>query len=69
MICGIDLGQVAAQFGEDAITGVSGTIADLAEMGLMERQGDVIRLTPRGRLLSNEVFEQFISLRTGPVPA
>ena len=69
MICGIDLGQVAAQFGEDAITGVSGTIADLEQMGLMERQGDVIRLTPRGRLLSNEVFEQFISLRTGPVPA
>ena len=67
--CGIDLGQVAAQFGLDAITGISGTIADLTQMGLMERQGNVIRLTSRGRLLSNEVFEHFISLRADPVPA
>jgi len=66
---GVNLREATAQFGEDVITGVSGIIADFTQMGLMERQGDVIRLTPRGRLLSNEVFEQFISLRTGPVPA
>jgi hypothetical protein len=35
----------------------------------MEQQGDVIRLTSRGRLLSNEVFERFISSRTGAVLA
>ena len=33
-------------------------------MGLMEKEGDVIRLTPQGRLLSNEVFERFISVQT-----
>jgi coproporphyrinogen III oxidase-like Fe-S oxidoreductase len=28
--------------------------------GLIARQGNSIWLTPRGRLLSNEVFERFI---------
>jgi coproporphyrinogen III oxidase-like Fe-S oxidoreductase len=36
-------------------------------MGLMQQEGDAIRLTPRGRLLSNEVFERFVSIQTGEV--
>ena len=65
---GVDLGQVAAEFGEESITSFSETIADFVRTGLMEKQGDVIRLTPRGRLLSNEVFERFIA-QGGEVPA
>ncbi|HXM23069.1 MAG TPA: radical SAM family heme chaperone HemW [Terriglobales bacterium] len=57
---GVNLRQVAAEFGEDAILGFSETIADFVRTGFMERQGDVIRLTPHGRLLSNEVFERFL---------
>jgi len=30
----------------------------------MEQDGDVVRLTTRGRLLSNEVFERFVSSET-----
>jgi coproporphyrinogen III oxidase-like Fe-S oxidoreductase len=30
------------------------------ELGLLEHEGELIRLTARGRLLSNEVFERFI---------
>jgi oxygen-independent coproporphyrinogen-3 oxidase len=67
--CGISLPQVAAEFGEDAVAGFSETIADFVRTGLMERQADLIRLTPQGRLLSNEVFERFISVETGEVPA
>jgi coproporphyrinogen III oxidase-like Fe-S oxidoreductase len=37
-------------------------------MGLMEKQGDTVRLTAKGRLLSNEVFERFIAVKTGDVP-
>jgi oxygen-independent coproporphyrinogen III oxidase len=66
---GVNLRQVVAEFGEDMGAVFSETIAGLVRTGLMESHGDVIRLTTRGRLLSNEVFEQFISLRTGPVPA
>jgi oxygen-independent coproporphyrinogen-3 oxidase len=62
LTCGVNLRQVAAEFGEDAITGFSEAIADFVRMRLMEREGDVIRLTPQGRLLSNEVFERFISV-------
>jgi oxygen-independent coproporphyrinogen III oxidase len=61
---GVDLQKVAGEFGEDVVVGLSETVADLTRMGLMEKQGDVVRLTLQGRLLSNEVFERFISVRT-----
>jgi len=57
---GVDLRTVSSDFGEDAATQFSETIADLVSADLIERHGSVIRLTPRGRLLSNEVFEQFL---------
>jgi len=66
---GVNLGQVASAFGEDAIAGLGETIAELRQMGLMEKQGDVVCLTAKGRLLSNEVFERFIFAKTGQVPA
>ena len=58
---GIDLTEVAAGFGADAVGGFYAAITELIACGLMERETDTIRLTPRGRLLSNEVFERFIS--------
>ena len=69
LTCGVDVYQVAAKFGEATIAGFSEPIADFVRAGLMERQGDVIRLTPRGRLLSNEVFERFLSVQSGEVRA
>jgi oxygen-independent coproporphyrinogen III oxidase len=57
---GVDLKSAAKEFGEAAIGAVSDSISDCTGSGLLEREGDVIRLTPRGRLLSNEVFERFI---------
>jgi oxygen-independent coproporphyrinogen-3 oxidase len=38
----------------------SGVIAGCVEDGLLEREGSIVRLTPRGRLLSNEVFARFL---------
>ncbi|HSZ02609.1 MAG TPA: radical SAM family heme chaperone HemW [Terriglobales bacterium] len=66
---GVNLRRVASAFGEDAIAGLGETIAELRQMGLMEKQGEMVRLTAKGRLLSNEVFERFIAVRTGDVPA
>ena len=57
---GLDLRQVAAEFGADALAGFSETIAELEQAGLLRHDNHVIRLTERGRLLSNEVFERFI---------
>jgi len=69
LTCGVNLRQVAATFGEEAIEGISETIADFVRTGLLERQRDVIRLTSQGRLLSNEVFERFIVAQTAEVSA
>lgn len=60
--CGVDLREVSARFGENVIENNSEVISDCVQSGLMERLADSIRLTPRGRLLSNEVFERFISV-------
>src|SRR5437899_6204940 len=59
---GVDLRRVAAEFGKDALAGFSPILAEGAEAGLLEMQENFVRLTPRGRLLSNEVFERFISI-------
>ncbi len=58
---GLDLSEIASEFGQKAVTDSSGTIAELIAAGLLERRGEVIRLTSRGRLLSNEVFERFLA--------
>jgi len=57
---GVRLSDLAAKFGLEAVNNARAALVDLIEGGLMERAGESIRLTPRGRLLSNEVFERFI---------
>jgi oxygen-independent coproporphyrinogen-3 oxidase len=63
---GVDLCEVAARFGQHALENLSPTIAELVGDGLLQQDGDRIRLTPRGRLLSNEVFQAFIGTATLP---
>lgn len=58
---GVDLQEIEAGFGASAISQFSPIIAELAQADLLEQRGSFVRLTPRGRLLSNEVFQRFIS--------
>jgi len=58
---GIDLKEVSTEFGEPVMTTLQPAIRELLQAGLLERYGNVIRLTASGRLLSNEVFQRFIS--------
>jgi oxygen-independent coproporphyrinogen-3 oxidase len=58
---GVDLREIAASFGLQALESLRPTIAELVADELMEERGEIIRLTPRGRLLSNEVFERFLA--------
>jgi oxygen-independent coproporphyrinogen III oxidase len=62
---GVDLEKIAAKFGKEGVGPFFATIREFRESGLLERQGEVIRLTPRGRLLSNEVFEKFVLVAGG----
>ena len=58
---GIDLSEIAKEFGEDALGVYSEALAELVEGVLIERDGSMVRLTGRGRMISNEVFERFVS--------
>ncbi len=57
---GISLRELTARFGGEAIENLRPAIEDLVEDGLLEQREEYFCLTPRGRLLSNEVFERFI---------
>lgn len=59
---GVNLREAAAKYGAEAIAAFRDAIAEFVEGGLLFHDGDCIRLTARGRLLSNEVFLRFISL-------
>jgi oxygen-independent coproporphyrinogen-3 oxidase len=62
---GVETGALRAEFGDHAVE-LSLEIAHrLAEEGLLSIEADTIRLTPRGRLISNDVFSEFLDMRTG----
>jgi oxygen-independent coproporphyrinogen-3 oxidase len=66
---GISVRELQRKFGEAVLDSYRSIIAELAEAGLLESAADRLRLTPRGRLLSNEVFERFLkdgNVRTTP---
>ncbi len=57
---GVSLQQLEQQFGKEAVDEYRDPISELAEAGLLECVADRLRLTVRGRLLSNEVFSRFL---------
>ena len=57
---GIALAEFERRFGVSPVEEYPDQIADLTQLGLLELDGAQIRLTPRGRLLGNEVFERFL---------
>jgi oxygen-independent coproporphyrinogen III oxidase len=58
---GVDLRRIADEFGCDAVAHVFPTIKQLEADGLVDAKANVVRLTSRGRLLSNEVFQAFLA--------
>jgi oxygen-independent coproporphyrinogen-3 oxidase len=58
---GVDLEKVRGEFGPFVVTQLGPLLVDLAGVGLIDWEGDQVRLTTRGRLLSNEVFERFLA--------
>ena len=56
---GVSTGEFARRFGETPSQAYDGTIDELTSVGLVETVDGWMRLTPRGRLLGNEVFGRF----------
>jgi putative oxygen-independent coproporphyrinogen III oxidase len=57
---GVDLQAIALRLGLPEE--LANTLAQLCAEGLLEREGEVVRLSERGRLLSNEVFQRFLAV-------
>jgi oxygen-independent coproporphyrinogen-3 oxidase len=58
---GVDLDRIRAGFGAKSLARCESVIEECADQGLLEKQGTTVRLTARGRLLSNEVFARFLA--------
>ncbi|PZC46666.1 MAG: oxygen-independent coproporphyrinogen-3 oxidase [Chloroflexi bacterium] len=57
---GVSARTFATRFGVDLEDAFGPVIEEMVEFGLLERSGDVIRLTQEGQLLGNEVFQRFL---------
>jgi oxygen-independent coproporphyrinogen III oxidase len=57
---GVNLRDLETLFGEKALASARETITELCQAGLIEAHDQQVRLTPKGRLLSNEVFQRFL---------
>ncbi|MBC8263704.1 MAG: radical SAM family heme chaperone HemW [Anaerolineales bacterium] len=57
---GVSFEGFARRFGERLESLYESDLGELEELGLVEVTAERVRLTPRGRLLGNEVFERFL---------
>jgi oxygen-independent coproporphyrinogen III oxidase len=57
---GVDLNTLRGQFGDAMLHDAMPALFEVRDAGLLELSSDRIRLTPRGRLVSNEVFSRLL---------
>jgi oxygen-independent coproporphyrinogen-3 oxidase len=62
MNAGVDVDALRAEFGEELLDPALETVARLATDELLVFDGARARLTARGRLISNDVFQEFLDL-------
>jgi oxygen-independent coproporphyrinogen III oxidase len=61
MNAGVDVADLKREFGSALVEPAMETVARLTRDGLLTIDRDCVRLTARGRLISNEVFQEFLS--------
>jgi oxygen-independent coproporphyrinogen-3 oxidase len=61
---GVDLAAVRREFGAAMVEPALKVVARLVESGMATSDGKTVRLTAQGRLLSNNVFQEFLDLET-----
>jgi len=57
---GVSEADFRSRFGSGLMDIYPAEIEELIQLGLLEREGESIRLTKRGRLLGNKVFLRFV---------
>jgi len=58
---GVGLSEFKERYGVDVMADYAAVVTRFARTGLLERAGDTVRLTQRGRFLANEVCGAFIT--------
>lgn len=58
---GVNVAQLEREFGRDLVAPAIETAKRLAADGLLNFDGETARLTAQGRLLSNDVFQEFLT--------
>jgi oxygen-independent coproporphyrinogen-3 oxidase len=58
---GVRLADIGQRRQEKVLERIQSALAEVIENGLLKISGDYLTLTPKGRLLSNEVFEKLIN--------
>ncbi len=59
---GVNLAALRREFGKRPVARALEAVERLAESGLIHSDGKTVRLTAKGRLLSNEVFQEFLGV-------
>ena len=57
---GVDMDVLRAEFGSELVMVATGAVEEIEEAGLLEHNGSRLRLTARGRMVSNEVFSRLL---------
>jgi len=65
MQAGVSLRGFKKEFGAEAAARARGVVKALVSDGLVAVDGDRVKLTAQGRLLSNDVFQEFLELADG----
>jgi len=61
---GVEVAALEREFGQKMVAPALEVVARQMETGLVASDGKTVRLTARGQLLSNDVFQEFLGLET-----
>jgi oxygen-independent coproporphyrinogen-3 oxidase len=65
---GVEVAAMEREFGLAMVAPALKVVARLVEAGLLASDGKTVRLTAQGRLLSNDVFQEFLGLEADATP-
>jgi len=66
---GVDIDALEMEFGQEMVARAMDGVGRIAEDGLVTSDGKTVRLTARGRMISNDVFQEFLGLDAEEVEA
>jgi oxygen-independent coproporphyrinogen III oxidase len=65
---GVSISALREEFGNPMVAHALETVEEIAERGLLTFDGETAQLTPQGRLLSNDVFQEFLENANSCLP-